>query len=577
MLPARLDIFLIGLRRASASRWFWLGLPILLYSWTLSGPFIVDDIHLLLKTESYRAGSSPSLDLYRFATTDAELNHLRDRGACPWWVTQGRVDFLRPIAESSFYLDTILFGRSVLAFRLMSLAVFAAALLALNWMYRAAGGDVVRAGAATFFLGISQTAAPPVTWMCNRADLFVIFGAAITAGAYWSIRTRPASRWLAIGGLAFLFALLSKEVAIALCPVIAIYELVRWRKEGPLGSNRWSRAFASMIIAISIAYVAYYITSRPWLASGADHMPNQLHSPLKAILLYLSVWTLGFPIDVLISATPAQVRTIALVAGLMTVLVLHYLKRSARNDPNALFFALWAVAFMLPPLRAMSASSRSICVATAGWSYLLTSLILPPTERQVVVPRLFRHFLYTANGMASIGCVIATVLYMNVTEQDAQSRLTKICAALPDGLHQGDTLVITQAESAADLMCSGDRLEFLTGIGNVSTTHLLPAGIDATSEIADPHTIVVRARDRSLFDSALHHLTLPSDWCPKVGQSFDLKDCTLRIAEVSPGGGVEAIEVRFSEPLSSGRVHFIPPVSHGLTDPAAKLAHAKSL
>ncbi|HUN82187.1 MAG TPA: hypothetical protein VMV81_11840 [Phycisphaerae bacterium] len=574
MLPARLDTFLIRLRRLSTSRWFWLGFPILLYSWTLTGPFIVDDIHLLLKAESYRDGRSPALDLYRFARTDAEWNNLRNRGVCPWWVESGRLDFVRPIGAWSFYFDTVLFGRNVLAFRLMSLAVFAGALLAVHWMFRATGADTARAGAATFFMGISQTATPPVTWMCSRADLFVLIGAAMTAGAYWSIRKRPGLRWFVLGALAFTLALFSKEFAVALCPVIVLHELITWRKS----ATRASRSFAAMILLLSIAYLAYYIQSRPWIASGADHMPSQLAGLWpRSILLYLSVWTLGFPIDILLAANSIQVWTVALIGGGIALLVIRYLRRSARNDAATLFFAIWAIAFILPPLRAMSASTRSLCVATVGWTYLLTSLILPPTEKDVVVPRLFRHFLFTANGMASIGCVIATVLYMNITERRAQDRLLQVCRTIPGGVHDGDLLVITQAESTADLMCSGDRLEFLTGVRNVSTTHLLPAGIEASAEVEDSHTVLVRAKNHSLFDSALHHLTLPSGWQPELGQEFRLKDCTVKIAQISDKGGVDAIRVLFAEPLNSTRVHFIPPADAESPDSRARLVHAKSL
>ena len=152
----------------------------LLYSWSVTGPFAFDDLHLLLKAERYLRGESARPDLFRFADSPAAWQALRDRGTVPWWFpADQRVAFFRPLAEWSFTLDVAIFGRAAVGHRLVSLFWFAVALWAVQRLFCAAGATPARAGAATLLLGVSQTLAQPATFICNRSDLLVIVGTAL--------------------------------------------------------------------------------------------------------------------------------------------------------------------------------------------------------------------------------------------------------------------------------------------------------------------------------------------------------------------------------------------------------------
>lgn len=550
-------------RTASRYRWFWLGGPLLLYCCTLTGPLLSDDLHLILKSERYLRGESPQADLFRFAASDQVWNELRNRGTVPWWLPeQGRQDYLRPLGEWWFLLAVRLFGRSVIGHRLVSLAALAVALLAVHWMIRQIASDSNRAGAATFFFGISQTAAAPTIWMCNRSDLLVVQGAALAAGAYWAAWNRPRGWQLPLAAGGFLYALLSKEVAIALCAVVGAHEfLVRMRRK-----DRFARPLNALIAGvlgvIALGYLAYYRFSRPWLFDPTGAVggppPTGTSWPLS-ILLDFGVWTMGFPIDALLMATAAQNLAVAVLsAGLMVVAII-YLRKSALGDPAALFFALWAILFMLPSLRSIAPSARYLCAATVGWTCLLTGLILPPREEDVVIPRLARHWLFAANGTVNVGCIIGTVLFLNHAESSARRRIAEMVAACSPPLADGHALLATQADSAVENICGGDRLEYLTGLRNVAFTYLLPPGINATAEVEDPRTLILRAGKTSLFGSRLHDLTMPREWKPRVGQTIRMRDFTAEIAEVSGDDFVGAMRLRFDEPLASERLHFHPP------------------
>jgi len=569
-----LDRIFDWIRAASIHRWFWLGGPLLLYCWTVTGPFISDDLHLVLKSERYLRGETTDHELYRFAKSDEGWNELRNRGTCPWWLPErGRLDFFRPLSEISFLFDVWLFGRNVVGHRVVSLLFFSFALLYVHRLYRSASGDTIRAGAATFFFGISQAVTPPVTWLCNRNDLIVVIGASLAGSAYWSACRRPRALHIIVAITGFGAALCAKEIGVALGAVIIVHELITRRQR----ETRWDRPMAGLIagllLVMTVGYLVFYQRTRPWLfdSSGSDGVTNQMdwRWPLS-LLQYSAVWTLGYPIDVLLVAPPWQSLVISVCGGLGAVIAIWYLLKSTRGEKAACFFALWAVFFILPGMRAVTASSRTLCTATIGWSYLVTSLIVPTREVDAVMPSILRHLYYAANGVVSIGCAIGTVLFMNHSELQAQAMVRKIVGACSQPLRDGHAIIAAQAGSPVENICGADRLEFMTRLRNVAFVHLLPPDIEATFEVQDDRTALLMARDRSLFGSPLHALTLPKNYRPQLGQRFRLRDFTVEIAEMRDDDFVAAMRLRFDEPLDSPCLHFYPPPLNALAKSGAR-------
>ncbi len=388
------------LRRRASHPTAWLVFPLALYVWTVGGPFVFDDLNLLLKAERYRDGESQQLGLFRFAPTEQDWSELRDRGVLPWWTPLGRrVDLMRPLAELSFYIDTCLFGRHTVGHRLVSLAWFAVVLLTLRSLFLAATGDACLAGAATLFFGISQTVTQPVTFICNRNDLLVLVGVTVAARQYWraalpmrfekaaaTAERRPASgRWSwppCVAGAAFAFALLSKETAVPLAGVLLLHELVVRRRRQTLEGRSVRWAITAAVVGLAVAYLGYCVATRPWLLSPGAMPGHPGQTGLLAmgrhLLLYLAVWLIGFPISLLLQAEAWQVVIVAAAAGGMILFVVPYVHRLWRRwqeDPAASFFGLWAVCFMGLAL-VTTTETRALCVATVGWSYLLARLLL---------------------------------------------------------------------------------------------------------------------------------------------------------------------------------------------------------
>lgn len=557
-----IDLPLHWIRAASVRRVFWLGGPLLLYAWTVTGPLLCDDLILSLKAERYSRGETEQLGLFRFAKTDADWQALLDRGTYPWWTSDiGRYDFFRPLAEWSFLLDYRLFGRNPFGHRIVSLALFVIALTCIHRLFMVVSSDPIRAGVATFFFGISQTTALPVTWISNRADLLVLIGVTLAASAYWASWRHGRWRLVALACAGFVFALLAKEVAVALALVVAGHELYLRRRASARRERPFAGIIALMLILIVGLYGAYYMHARP----SALGLSVQEAGPLlmltrlpRTLLLNLAVWTTGFPISVLLVAQPFQADAVAALGAIATLAVAPFLWKSMRGDRAAPFFVLWALLFMLPGLGAFT-STRLICVATVGWAYLLAGLIVPSREDQLVIPALLRHAVYAANGVVSIGCVIGTVLFLNQAELACRQRLRDVLANMDRPLQAGETLVMGEAQSVMEMIGSAERLEFLTGLKDVKIVYLVaPEAPVAGIAREDDHTLVLESSGFSLFGSSLHRHTLAPGWRPRMGDAFELPGFSAELAKTDDAGAVTALRFRFHDPLTSPRLHFHP-------------------
>lgn len=549
------------LARGARRRGVWLGVPLLLYVWTFPQPFCFDDLHLLLKAEHFDRGERERLGLFEFATSDAEWRALIERGTLPWWAgAEGRISFVRPLAEWSFWADTRLFGRHAWGHRLMSLLWFAAALTCVRRMFRAADGDDTRAGVAAFLLGISQVCAWPAAFVYNRADLLVLVGTSLAGWAYCEMRRRP--RWilLAVAVTGFVFALGSKEAAAPLAGVILGAEAwSRWRREDRAGD----RHCGWMVIAIGLiaaGYVAYYAWMQPWRTSVLARQigpTSSVFSLARTLGLYLTVWTVGFPVNALLTGAGSSAASVLAGVGvLLGGLTAWSLWKARARSAAEVFFVLWAALFFLLAMLTI-AEPRALCIASVGWCYLLAGLLAPAADHRRLAPMWLRHWLWTANGLVSVACGLGAVAYAISIEKSAQGQIREALASQPRPLRRGDTLVIGEAATLFAVPFGGDRLEYLSGVAGARIAYLTVTGAGGRFERLDEHTLVVRSSSPWLFGSPMHRVSLGADYRPAVGQAFSGPGFVARIAELSRGAA-SAVEFRFFEPLTSERYHFWP-------------------
>jgi len=597
------------LRQAAGHRFFWLGVPLLLYLPSVTGPFVFDDLLILQRAERFAAGESGSLGLFRFAPSDQAWQDLRDRGTFPWWTPERlRIDFFRPLAEWSFYLDVLLFGRHTTGHRLVSLAWFTAALLCLHRLYAAASGDRVRAGIAAFFFGICQTVTQPATFICNRNDLMVVVGTALAALAYCSA-AGPRLRNAILAGAAFAGALLSKEIAIAFAGIVVADAVFFGRRHSQ--QERGGRRLTAWVIALlAVCYLGWFAATRPWhlgLGEGVELSNiSVLSQAPRAIPLYLAVWTTGFPISLLFHAPAAPVIIVGAVGLLVTALLVPSLWRLVRDDRAAVFFMLWAGFFLAIALLTFT-ETRALCVASVGWTYLLAGLLVPRSadckttwardgvslssqaagvedavaaqhvetsregghvrcnsfqsegQENAPAPLWLRHWLLAANGMISLCCAIGSMVMQTRLEhqlRQSAAAYVEMCNPPPGS---GDLLVVAEAETGLELLFAPERLEFITGIRDLSVTHLALLAGDKRFTREDDHTLVCDAIAGDLLDRNLYRLSLGREEKRHPGQVFTTRHFTAEIRKTDERQRVTSLAFRFAMPLESARLHFYPP------------------
>jgi len=548
------------LRRFGRSPLFWLGIPVLLYGWSITGPYVFDDLNLVLNCERFAAGEREELGLFRFAPTAEDWLTMRSRGTYPWWSPAGkRMDFFRPLAEWSFYLDVRLFGRNPLGPRVESLLLFAVALLLVRRLYLTVVDEPVQAGVATFFLGISQCLTQPATFLSNRSDLFVIIGLTLAAMAYFRVRQRLKLGWVLLGVLGFVIALLAKESGIAFAGVIVLFDLLNrmMKRGGAANSNlRATLIYVASIVVLGAAYLAFYASTRGGnigTASGGD-ASGQLIKMLQTGLLYGAVWTTGVPVVLLGTAPTAVVWAVAVAGGVLSFIVLISLRHSLRKEPVR-FFLLWSIIMMAPALLAFP-ESRALSIATVGWAWLLSHMLLTQTSGKPAL--LGKHWLLNVNGIVSIIVAVATIVVMNQTEYAARAAMRERVSGISTAELSNSLLLIKEANDPFETLCAGDRLQWVSGASDARVAFLTLAGANATISQERDRTWLIRGTAPELFDSPAHRLTLGSAFNPSVGHRFELRDFSIEIAKLDKDGYVTALRLILNEGIALDDVYTWP-------------------
>lgn len=308
------------------------GLGTLAFAPTVTGHLIADDWMMLARNMDVRLAEVPS------------------------WLVQVRHDWYRPVHEIVAAGSWRLFGTNPLGYRLLTLVLYGivVALVGIAAERLARDRRVGIVAAATF--ASMHFHAEPATWFAAGNELLAAAFALSMFIAYLRYRHTASARFLVVSFVCYMLALGSKESAVALPLVLAVYEVVDRERAGQ---------FARRLLAVAPFLVAGALFLLLRLSAGNPYP----HSLTPALMLknaahYATLELLAWPIDFdYTSYDPAQGITHWLPPITILMACLSWL----------LLGAAWLAA---RPWRSVQGQLRSLIVAVS-WGLVTIAPVLP--------------------------------------------------------------------------------------------------------------------------------------------------------------------------------------------------------
>lgn len=345
---------------------------VLAYAATLTYDFVWDDIILIHnRLHMYTVANLPRLFLSDFFSDGAT----------------GESSFFRPFIALSFFLDLKLWGLTPAGFHLTN--VLAHALVSLGVLRLAARvtGSAVGALSAGLLFAIHPVHSESVAFISGRTDVFATLFVLVAVLAHVNARQTAARGWRALSILAYVLALLSKEVAVVLPVLLLLYD-VAIRGE-PTRRAEWRRA-ALRYAPYALVLIAYVGLRRAALAAGreptlpwADSVTRVLTTVKMAawyawpgLLPYPTILDYDVPLD---HVPPRAVWWVVFVAlAVLMILTIGLLRRA----PAAGFGAAWfwialgpMVGGSLLPVQRPLMADRFLYLPAVGLALLVGAII----------------------------------------------------------------------------------------------------------------------------------------------------------------------------------------------------------
>ncbi|MFO0605803.1 MAG: hypothetical protein U0324_21650 [Polyangiales bacterium] len=330
-----------------------------------------DWYHLAMVEGTYPVARSAT-DLYDFIDDDPkEHGLLRDRGAFPWWTSPSlALSPWRPLTSATLALDHALFGRGAAGPHAVSLAAWAALLLAAAWWLRA----VLPAPAgllALALLALDESATVPIAWIANRASLLAgAFGLA-AAGVLARTRGRSDPRALALVALPASLAVAAGEYGLAVVGAAVAHELVADPRARREGRGRLAAALAPCVLYV----VAWKLLGHG--ARGTTAYVDPLSQPAawavtvrERALAFVGELTCAVPIDVTNTRPAVTLGALAVAVALAAVV----LARAEAAQRRAALALLAASGVAVVPVLSAPLNGRVLLPAAPWWSAALAAL-----------------------------------------------------------------------------------------------------------------------------------------------------------------------------------------------------------
>ena len=328
------------------------------YFSSLRGEFTLDDWDLIVK-----------------APVAQSLAHISDAfgsGFLPELFPK-RLAYYRPLITVSWQLNHALTGPEPFGFRLVNLLLHIAVALMVLALARRITGSLVAAGIAGLAFAVLPGHAESVAWISGRTDILSTLFALAALMVFASASISPAKqiRALAIAALLFAGALLSKENALVLPALIALYA---WFFPGSL-KRRDGVTWTAGLMGVALIYlIAHRLTIGSAIVAGPGVLlKERLICIGVTYAAYMRMLFIPQPACVAYDVFPVAIENpaIAIAAWLIPIGLVALAVYARKKAPVAAFGCAWIFITLLPVSNIMPISSylpqeRYIYMASIG-------------------------------------------------------------------------------------------------------------------------------------------------------------------------------------------------------------------
>lgn len=243
--------------------------------------------------------SRPWWDLYNLVPGEpAEMKWFVEQGPFPWFtVPDVKLHFFRPLSSALVVFDTLVFKDAVWLAHLHSVLWYVALVAIVAALYRRLVPSVALLAGVLF--AIDDGHAMPVIWLANRNSVVAVVFAWLGLWAHLRWREENWKAGLPLSVLAYVFALLAGETAIAALGYLVAYELVGRRDAFKSRVTALIPA-AALVVGFSLLYRVLGMgsaNSATYIDPGAEPVQFLINAPIRFLANFGGQST-GFPTDV---------------------------------------------------------------------------------------------------------------------------------------------------------------------------------------------------------------------------------------------------------------------------------------
>jgi tetratricopeptide (TPR) repeat protein len=314
---------------------------------------------------------------------------LSDFRLYPWEAT----GYYRPVVMLSLWFDRLLSGIVPFSFHLTNVLLHGLVSALVAVAGRRLTGSATAALLGGLLYAVHPTHVESVAFVSGRTDLWAAAFGMASLLCWLRSRAGAPSRllpWAAWGGLTFLLACLSKEVAVLLPAVVLAWDAVVPTGEDTPSLPGWWRRNRGWAAAWGLSLAA--LVALRWGAAGLPPVPgagssfadSHMGEALRDWTLIPSMWVqylrlLALPWPLKIIYTPEHLKvTVFSVAGLLMFAGTATATSGVGSRRVGLFGLLWVGAFLLPvsgvvPLHGAIVAERFLYLPSVGFCMMAGS------------------------------------------------------------------------------------------------------------------------------------------------------------------------------------------------------------